>query len=81
MYSPIPMVSPKMAKAQMLAAEVRPKILSLVFIKAPAPRNPIPVTIADSKGIECSKPRATAITAKLQEPIATKVYVPKPIGL
>ena len=57
------------------------KILSFVFISAPAPKNPMPVTIAESKGIECSKPRATAIMAKLHEPMETNVYVPKPMGL
>ena len=65
----------------MLAAVVKPKILSVVLIKAPAPKKPMPVTIAANKGSGLSMLIAIAVIANPQEPMATNINVPKPIGL
>ena len=81
MYWPIPIVNPKIAKIQIEAAVLKPNILSVVFIKAPAPRKPIPVIIALNNPLGFSKFRITDIKAKPQLPTATKINVANPIGL
>ena len=70
-----------MANNQIVAADVKPNILSVVLINAPAPKKPILVTIALSKGRGLIGSKVTAVTAKAQAPTATKAKVPKPIGL
>ena len=70
-----------MAKSQRLAAVVKPVILSAVFINAPAPRKPIPVTIDPRSGNGLSGWNVIAVIAKAQEPAATNVNVPNPTGL
>ena len=77
----MPRVKPKIANSQMLAAVVNPNILSPVFINAPAPRKPIPVTIAPINASGFSGLITTAAIARPQEPMATKIKVPKPINL
>ena len=80
-YWPMPMINPKIANVQMAAAVVKPKILSEVLINAPAPRKPMPVTIAASKGRGFSRLSKDAATANAHEPMATNTNVPKLTGL
>jgi hypothetical protein len=46
MYSPVPTTNPKPATAHRIEASVIPLTLPPCAIIAPAPRNPMPVTIA-----------------------------------
>jgi len=65
----------------MPAAVVNPNILSVVFIKAPAPRKPMPVTIAPKRGSGLSGEIIFATIDNPQAPTDTKIKVPNPIGL
>jgi len=75
------MINPKIANSQMLVAVVNPNILSEPFIKAPAPKKPMLVTIAASKDTVKLGPISTEVIAKPHAPTATKTKVPNPTGL
>src|SRR3989304_1993882 len=70
-----------MEKSQIEAAVVKPNTLSVPFIKAPAPRKPIPVTTADMSVIEFASVPDVAIIPSALAPRETKMNVPKPTGL
>ena len=69
-----------MAKTHILAALVNPYILSVLFIRAPAPRKPIPVTIAERRGSGFAGAISKAAIPRAQEPVETKTNVPNPTG-
>ncbi len=73
---------PRAENAHIEAAVVNPKtFFSSLLIKAPAPRKPIPVIIPPitNKGLE-SPLNCMAPSVITQDPVATSIKVPKPIG-
>ena len=77
----MPIVMPMAAENQMLAAVVRFVMLPVLSFRIiPAPRKPMPVTIAARRGTERSSPISAAATASAEAPTATRIKVPKPTG-
>ena len=78
-YCAVPAAMPMAATAQMVAAVVRPRTMSLRKKMVPAPRKPMPVTIwaATREGSVGLKPYAPTIVNR-QEPRETMVTVRSP---
>jgi hypothetical protein len=78
-YSPAPAAMPMAAFTQMVAAVVMPCTLSPLRMIAPAPRNPMPVTIcaAMRSGMPLTAPIRREIVVKSADPTGDQDIGPK----
>src|SRR5579872_1691555 len=79
-YCPTPTTSPTDATTQRVAALVIPLTWPPFAIIAPAPKNPIPVTIA-SAILEVLGSRPSPIVVNIADPRQTSIWVRRPAGL